>query len=114
MKNRVRNRVACKKRLWARLVLFCPAFLSSKQQSFPDQTTEGVSQKAQTTAITVFFSKKALTVCYMCAIITTVALFGGVSEWFKELVLKTSDSQEPRVRIPSPPPFRQRANMRIN
>ncbi len=29
---------------------------------------------------------------------------GEVSEWFKELVLKTSDSQEPRVRIPSSPP----------
>ena len=29
-----------------------------------------------------------------------------MSEWFKELVLKTSDSQEPWVRIPlSPPPF---------
>ncbi len=31
---------------------------------------------------------------------------GEMSEWFKELVLKTSDSQEPWVRIPlSPPPF---------
>ena len=29
-----------------------------------------------------------------------------MSEWFKELVLKTSDSKEPWVRIPlSPPPF---------
>ena len=29
---------------------------------------------------------------------------GVVSEWFKELVLKTSDSQEPWVRIPPSPP----------
>ncbi len=28
-----------------------------------------------------------------------------MSERFKELVLKTSDSQEPRVRIPFSPPF---------
>ena len=28
-----------------------------------------------------------------------------VSEGFKELVLKTSDSQEPWVRIPLSPPF---------
>ena len=27
-----------------------------------------------------------------------------MSEWFKELVLKTSDSKEPRVRIPVSPP----------
>lgn len=34
--------------------------------------------------------------------------YGEVSERFMELVLKTSDSQEPRVRIPSsPPPFFQ-------
>ena len=32
-------------------------------------------------------------------------LNGEVSERFMELVLKTSDSQEPRVRIPSSPPF---------
>ena len=31
-------------------------------------------------------------------------LNGEVSERFKELVLKTSDSKEPRVRIPSSPP----------
>ncbi len=31
---------------------------------------------------------------------------GEMSEWFKEPVLKTGDSQEPWVRIPlSPPPF---------
>ena len=30
---------------------------------------------------------------------------GEMSEWFKELVLKTSDSQEPWVRIPLSPPF---------
>ena len=30
---------------------------------------------------------------------------GEVSERFKELVLKTSDSKEPRVRIPSSPPI---------
>ena len=29
---------------------------------------------------------------------------GEVSEWFKELVLKTSDSKEPWVRIPPSPP----------
>ena len=31
--------------------------------------------------------------------------YGEVSEWFKELVLKTSDSQEPWVRIPPSPPY---------
>ena len=36
---------------------------------------------------------------------------GEMSEWFKELVLKTSDSQEPWVRIPlSPPLFSPPAN----
>ena len=30
---------------------------------------------------------------------------GEMSEWFKELVLKTSDSQEPWVRIPLSPPL---------
>ena len=30
--------------------------------------------------------------------------YGEVSEGFKELVLKTSDSQEPWVRIPPSPP----------
>ena len=28
-----------------------------------------------------------------------------MSEWFMELVLKTSDSQEPGVRIPLSPPI---------
>ena len=28
-----------------------------------------------------------------------------MSEWFKELVLKTSDAKAPRVRIPISPPF---------
>ena len=38
--------------------------------------------------------------------IMDVTCHGEVSERFKELVLKTSDSQEPWVRIPlSPPPF---------
>lgn len=32
---------------------------------------------------------------------------GEMSEWFKELVLKTSDSQEPWVRIPLSPPRRR-------
>ena len=31
---------------------------------------------------------------------------GEVSEGFKELVLKTSDSQEPWVRIPPSPPIK--------
>ena len=30
---------------------------------------------------------------------------GEVSEWFKELVLKTSDAKAPRVRISASPPF---------
>ena len=37
---------------------------------------------------------------------------GEMSEWFKELVLKTSDSQEPWVRIPLSPP-RRRSKLRI-
>ena len=32
-------------------------------------------------------------------------LYGEVSEWFKELVLKTSDAKAPRVRISASPPF---------
>ena len=36
--------------------------------------------------------------------IMCVDLHGEVSERFKELVLKTSDSKEPWVRIPSSPP----------
>jgi hypothetical protein len=32
--------------------------------------------------------------------------YGEVSEGFKELVLKTSDSQEPWVRIPPSPPIK--------
>ncbi len=36
-----------------------------------------------------------------------------MSEWFKELVLKTSDSKEPRVRISvSPPKERQASRLR--
>ena len=38
-------------------------------------------------------------------IIICVNRRGEVSERFMELVLKTSDSKEPRVRIPSSPPF---------
>ena len=30
--------------------------------------------------------------------------YGEVSEWFKELVLKTSDAKAPRVRISASPP----------
>ena len=33
------------------------------------------------------------------------AQHGEVSEWFKELVLKTSDAKAPRVRISASPPF---------
>ena len=33
---------------------------------------------------------------------------GGVSERFKEPVLKTGDSKEPWVRIPPPPPKREK------
>ncbi len=38
------------------------------------------------------------------AMIKTVINTGVVSEWFKELVLKTSDSRKSRVRIPPSPP----------
>ena len=34
-----------------------------------------------------------------------------MSEWFKELVLKTSDSQEPWVRIPLSPPRRSKLHI---
>ena len=36
---------------------------------------------------------------------------GEMSEWFKELVLKTSDSQEPWVRIPLSPPCRSKRRL---
>ena len=32
-------------------------------------------------------------------------VLGEVSEWFKELVLKTSDAKAPRVRISASPPL---------
>ncbi len=32
--------------------------------------------------------------------------YGEMSEWFKELVLKTSDAKAPRVRISISPPYR--------
>ena len=34
-----------------------------------------------------------------------IVVFGEVSEWFKELVLKTSDAKAPRVRISASPFF---------
>ena len=37
-----------------------------------------------------------------------------MSEWFKELVLKTSDSQEPWVRIPPSPPYRHQPKAKLN
>ena len=40
--------------------------------------------------------------------------YGEVSEWFKELVLKTSDSQEPWVRIPPSPPYRHQTKTKLN
>ena len=33
-------------------------------------------------------------------------VLGEVSEWFKELVLKTSDAKAPRVRISASPPYK--------
>ena len=46
-------------------------------------------------------------VLYLSALTSFWAEFqyGEVSEGFKELVLKTSDSQEPWVRIPLSPPL---------
>ena len=47
--------------------------------------------------------RKQLTIPINC-----VKLFkshGEVSEWFKELVLKTSDAKAPRVRISASPPL---------
>ncbi len=32
-------------------------------------------------------------------------VYGEMSEWFKEPVLKTGDSKEPWVRIPLSPPY---------
>ena len=42
-----------------------------------------------------------LTTCLIC---DRMEKYGEMSEWFKELVLKTSDSKEPRVRISVSPP----------
>ena len=36
-----------------------------------------------------------------------------MSEWFKELVLKTSDSKEPRVRISVSPPTERQVSLRL-
>ena len=41
-----------------------------------------------------------------------IRLLGGVSERFKELVLKTSDPKGPWVRIPPPPPLDARRDGR--
>ena len=43
--------------------------------------------------------------CYTKSRIWERLPHGEVSEWFKEPVLKTGDSQEPWVRIPPSPPF---------
>ncbi len=55
-----------------------------------------------------FFSKKCLTWQKHCGILMKLsqdrALLGEVSEWFNELVLKTSElARAPRVRIPPSP-----------
>ena len=55
--------------------------------------------------IVVFIPLFHLTNLMDNAKIMCVDLHGEVSERFKELVLKTSDSKEPRVRIPFSPPF---------
>ena len=46
-----------------------------------------------------------LTKAFGCGKIFKRVKNGEMSERFKELVLKTSDSKEPRVRIPFSPPF---------
>ena len=55
--------------------------------------------------IVIFITSFYLTNTVYNAKIMSVDLYGEVSERFKELVLKTSDSKEPRVRIPSSPPL---------
>ena len=52
-----------------------------------------------------FFSKKVLTNSKLFVIILKHHKCGEMSERFKELVLKTSDSKEPRVRISVSPPI---------
>ena len=42
---------------------------------------------------------------YYLRLIRRRSVRGEMSEWFKEPVLKTGDSQEPWVRIPLSPPF---------
>ena len=41
----------------------------------------------------------------MVVSLADMATYGEVSEWFKELVLKTSDAKAPRVRISASPPL---------
>jgi hypothetical protein len=49
--------------------------------------------------------------CYNNKCVNGVNEFGGVSERFKELVLKTSDLERgPWVRIPPPPPSNIRSS----
>ncbi len=57
--------------------------------------------------------KKQLTDKIIFAIIV-LFMQGEVSERFKELVLKTSDSKEPWVRIPSSPPHLKKATEYYN
>ena len=49
------------------------------------------------------FLKNLLTICLYY--VKLDKSHGEVSEWFKELVLKTSDAKAPRVRISASPPL---------
>lgn len=73
---------------------------------YPDDTPPGISAGKFQRRISQKSTARVLTVTRKDDMIMGVAdAYGEVSERFMELVLKTSDSQEPRVRIPSSPPF---------
>ncbi len=72
---------------------------------YPDDTPPGISAGKFRRRISQKSTARVLTVTRKDDMIMGVAdAYGEVSERFMELVLKTSDSQEPRVRIPSSPP----------
>ena len=85
-------------------------FMSRK--SFKNLSAKGNFQIAISTCLhhtdnTEIILNFLLTKSISCGIIFKLSFrHGEVSEWFKEPVLKTGDSQEPWVRIPPSPPKR--------
>ena len=64
----------------------------------------GIWESGAVVGVNVLFDNNTA-LCYTFFTKQTGKYPGGVSERFKEPVLKTGDSKEPWVRIPPPPPL---------